>query len=59
MDIPVVEVMVSRSGNIKAKLLMTHSDALELKFGEYALIKIDSLNDRIAVEELIEQLKNK
>jgi len=27
--------------------------------GEYALIKIDSLNDRIAVEEFIENLKNK
>lgn len=31
----------------------------DLENGDYALIKIDSLIDKIAVEEFIEKLKNK
>lgn len=59
MDIPKVEVVISKRGNVKAKLLLNYDDSQEMKLGEYALVKIESLNDRIAVEEFIENLKNK
>jgi hypothetical protein len=29
-----------------------------LPFGDYALVKIESLNDRIAVDKFMENLKN-
>jgi uncharacterized protein (DUF2141 family) len=31
----------------------------DVPIGDYALVKIESLDDRIAVEEFIENLKNK
>lgn len=59
MDLPIVEIKITRRGNVKAKLLMNHDDKKDLKLGDYALVKINTINDRIAVEEFIENLKNK
>ena len=58
MEIAIIKVYSSRS--IDVELISTEADSEDLsnlRTGEYALVKIESLNDRIAVEEFIDNLK--
>jgi hypothetical protein len=59
MELTIVKVNINRRGRVKAKLQMDYEDSQEMELGEYALVKIESLNDKIAVEKFIEQLRNK
>lgn len=58
MEIIILKIEESDK-NYNAKVFVNgkqdHFD--DLKSGDYALVKIDSLNDRIAVEEFIANLK--
>jgi hypothetical protein len=58
MDVPIVKVKPNRYGKLKAKIILDY-DSDSLSSGDYALVKIESINDRIQVGEFIEQLKNK
>lgn len=59
MELTTVKVDINRHGRVKAKLQMDYEDSKNMKLGEYALVKIETMYDRIAVEEFIENLKNK
>lgn len=59
MDVPIVRITRDRYRDINAELISNEEDHSDLQSGDYAIVKIETLNDRIAVEEFIENLKNK
>jgi hypothetical protein len=59
MKLPIFKVTRDECDDIQFDLTSNHPDFEDLKNGDYLLVKIESLNDRIAVEEFAEQLKNK
>jgi hypothetical protein len=59
MNLPILKVAKDRHRDMNFELISSEEDLSDVATGEYALVKIESLNDRIAVEEFAEQLKNK
>jgi hypothetical protein len=59
MNLPILKVEKDRHRDMNFDLISSEEDLSDVATGEYALVKIESLNDRIAVEEFAEQLKNK
>jgi len=61
MELTILRVSVDRYRNTNFELLDQDQDDDDdcLQKGDYALVKIETLSDRIAVEEFIENLKNK
>ena len=58
MKLPILKVTTDdtqRVFDLKSEKL----NLLDVQNGEYVLVKIESLNDLIAVEEFAEELKNK
>jgi len=57
-----IRITYTRYSGMSLNLLVDKSipedEYVPPKSGEYALVKIESLNHRIAVEEFIEKLKN-
>jgi hypothetical protein len=54
MELTILTVQRDRRGELEADLPIEN-----LQSGDYSLVKIETLNDRIEVEEFIESLKNK
>lgn len=59
MDVPIVRITTDRHREKYIELISNEENHSDLQNGDYALVKIESLNDRIEVEKFIEQLKNK
>jgi hypothetical protein len=65
MELTILKVQyverISRNDKVKVSVngLTGKKKFEDVPKGEYALIKLESLNDRFAVEKFIEQLKNK
>lgn len=62
MKLPIVRIYQNSDKEKEAELtnhLKQDVSFNDLPFGDYALVKIESLNDLIAVEEFAEELKNK
>ena len=59
MEIIKITICPKKSIDIELITGSPDHDLDNLKSGDYALVRIDSLNDRIAVEEFIEGLKTK
>jgi hypothetical protein len=62
MELIILRVSVDRYRNTNFELLDQNQDDEDYvppMSGDYVLVKIETLNDRIAVEEFIENLKNK
>lgn len=61
MELTILKITRDRYRDISASLIsdVDDMDFENLQSGDYALVKIESLSDQIAVEQFIEQLKNK
>lgn len=62
MELTIIRITHTRFSGMDISLLKDDNqddeDFIPPKSGDYALVKIETLNDRIAVEEFIENLKN-
>jgi hypothetical protein len=61
MELQILRITHTRYSGMDIEILKDENqdeeDYVPPKSGDYALVKIESLNDRIAVEEFIENLK--
>jgi hypothetical protein len=61
MEIPIIRIYQDSDREKQAELTNYSKEDIsfnDLPFGDYALVKIESLNDRIAVDKFMENLKN-
>lgn len=59
MELTILRVTRDRYKEVDASLVNDDIGFENLQSGDYALVKIETMYDRIAVEKFIEQLKNK
>ena len=61
MELPIIRIYQDSDREKQAELTNYSKDDVsfnDLPFGDYALVKIESINDRIAVEEFIQNLRS-
>lgn len=62
MELPIVKITHTRYNGMDISLVIDKNqledDYVPPKSGDYALVKIESLNDRFAVEEFIKNLRS-
>lgn len=59
MKLPILKITRDKYRHMSFDLVSENEDLQDVTIGDYALVKIESLNDLIAVEEFAEELKNK